>query len=100
MIYICAQPSTYYYGWQVDTMLLSFFKCGINLGDVHIVSTTDRNEHFLEVENKWSKFGIKFYYYGDNRANPSYISSIRPHLLKEHWKANSWLKVRHIFYHD
>ena len=100
MIYICAQPSTYYYGWQVDTMILSFFKCGVNLSDVHIVSTNHKNEHFVEVENKWSKYGIKFYYYPDNRVKPSYISSIRPHILEAHWQANPWLKGKHIFYHD
>ena len=28
MVYICAQPATFYYAWQVDAMLLSFEKCG------------------------------------------------------------------------
>ena len=26
LYYICAQPATYYYSWQVDAMLLSFKK--------------------------------------------------------------------------
>ena len=52
MVYICVQPSTFYYAWQVDAMLLSFEKCGINFNNVHIVSvkypekgidTQDRN---------------------------------------------------------
>ena len=37
MKYICAQPSTKYFGWQIDVMLYSFVTVGINLKDVHIV---------------------------------------------------------------
>ena len=34
MKYICAQPATLYYGWQLDIMLTNFREVGINLSDV------------------------------------------------------------------
>ena len=37
MKYICAQPATFYYGWQLDTMLYNFREIGINLNDVHVI---------------------------------------------------------------
>jgi len=38
LIYLCAQPATYYYSWQVDAMLLSFQKYGeLDLTKCHIV---------------------------------------------------------------
>ena len=48
MKYICAQPATLYYAWQIDTMLFSFVNVGINLEDVHIVCAIhgDIHDHF------------------------------------------------------
>ena len=100
MIFICAQPSTFYYAWQVDAMLLSFSKCGVNLGEVHIVSNDVKDEHFLQVDKKWSKYAVNFSYYPDTRKDVKYISSIRPHLLEKHWKQNPHLADNFIFYHD
>ena len=69
MVYICAQPATFYYAWQVDAMLLSFEKCGIKLSDVHIISVKYPKKgidtHFKNVENKWIQSGVTFSYYED-----------------------------------
>jgi len=102
MIYVCAQPATFYYAWQVDTMLLSFEKCGITLSDVHIVSVKfpEIDPHFKRVENKWIQSGVLFSYYEDTRATKNYISSIRPHILEKHWMAFPNLQKEAIFYHD
>jgi len=104
MVYICAQPATFYYAWQVDTMLLSFEKCGINLSNVHIVSVSYPEKgvdtHFKNVENKWTQSGVLFSYYEDTRSTKRYISSIRPHILEKHWMAFPDLQNESIFYHD
>lgn len=103
MIYICVQPASFYYAWQVDTMLLSFSKCGINLSSVQIVSSkygSTIDPHFKKVEDKWSKHGTLFYYYKDERPTSNYISSIRPYILKEHWNQFPNLENEVIFYHD
>jgi hypothetical protein len=104
MVYICVQPSTFYYAWQVDAMLLSFEKCGINFNNVHIVSVKYPEKgidtHFKNVENKWTQSGVIFSYYEDTRSTNHYISSIRPHLLEKHWMAFPDLQNQSIFYHD
>ena len=103
MIYVCAQPATYYYAWQIDAMLLSFKKCGINLSNVHIVSAMferELNSHFKKVQNNWQQSGVVFSYYKDTRSTRHYISSIRPHILEKHWKYFPNLENEAIFYHD
>ena len=100
MKYICAQPATQYYGWQIDTMLYSFRTVGVNLGDVHIVCAihNEIDPYFDKLMRKYS--GVVFSFYEDTRHDKSYISSIRPHILKKHFTAFSDLKDEVIFYHD
>lgn len=99
MIYICAQPAWFYYSWQIDIMLNSFKKIGLD-DEIHIVSgfQTKIHENFANLEKKYPN--VSFFYYPDTRYEPKYVSSIRPHLLMKHWKANPWLKDHTIFYHD
>lgn len=100
MKYICAQPATQYYGWQIDTMLYSFRTVGVNLEDVHIVCAihNEIDPYFDKLMRKYS--GVVFSFYEDTRHDKSYISSIRPHILKKHFTAFSDLKDEVIFYHD
>ena len=100
MKYICAQPATQYYGWQIDVMLHSFKTVGVNLGDVHIVCAihNEIDPYFDKLMRKYS--GVVFSFYEDTRHDKSYISSIRPHILKKHFTAFSDLKDEVIFYHD
>ena len=104
LIYLCAQPATYYYSWQVDAMLLSFKKNGkIDLSKCHIVCAIQGagiDPWFQKVADKWKKQGAVFSFYKDERVNPKYISSIRPHILEKHWAANPWLQDKSIMYHD
>lgn len=99
MIYICAQPATLYYGWQLDTMLYSFRDIGIDLNNVHIVCSfkTPIDPYFFVLEKKYE---AKFFYYQDTREQPKYISSIRPHILAKHFEQNNYLENTPIFYHD
>ena len=64
MVYICAQPATFYYAWQVDAMLLSFEKNGnINLHNVHIIGAIKHDkihERYRRVDEKWTKKGVLF----------------------------------------
>ena len=43
---------------------------------------------------------VRFFFYNDDRVNPIYISSIRPHILKKHFAAYPELKNDAILYHD
>ena len=105
IFYICAQPTSYYYGWQVDAMLLSFKEnTSINLERVHIVGAildgSMPDPWYKKVEEKWSKHGVVFEYYHDSRPKKGYVSSIRPHILEKHWNKYPWLVNETFFYHD
>ena len=100
MKYICAQPSTQYFAWQIDVMLYSFVTVGINLKDVHIVCAIhgEIDPYFDKLKEKYPD--VVFCFYEDTRKDKRYISSIRPNILKKHFKANPSLKNEVIFYHD
>ena len=106
LYWICAQPASFYYSWQVDAMLLSFEKSGeVDLSKVHIVSSVPSfaagpNDRFKKVQDKWVQKGVLFSYYEDTRGAHNYISSIRPHILQKHWQAYPWLAAQNIMYHD
>lgn len=99
--FISAQPATLYYAWQVEVMLHSFLKAGINLNYVDILISAPITEKMPENWLKLAqKYPARFFQYPDTRINPKYISSIRPHIIKKHFKNNPNLKKETIFYHD
>ena len=100
MKYICAQPATLYYAWQIDVMLYSFKETGVKLEDVHIVCAihNEIHDYFNTLTKKYKQ--VFFSFYEDTRVDKSYISSIRPHILKKHFKAFPELVNERIFYHD
>lgn len=100
MKYICAQPATIYYAWQIDTMLFSFVNVGINLSDVHIVCAIhgEIHDHYKKMIEKYP--GVNFYFYEDEREDNTYIPSIRPHILKKHFSIFKNLYKETIMYHD
>lgn len=99
MKYICAQPANTYYAWQVEVMLYNFKRRGIALSDVHIVCAIDE-----EIPQEWVKlrdgYEAKFYFYPDRRRTKQYVSSIRPNILKQHFREYPYLSNETIFYHD
>lgn len=106
---ICVQPCIPYYAWQVEVMLNNFKNIGLhNKYGVQCLFAFNKNESDWEtkvalinkVENAYRDVA-EFYYYEDTREYPiSYISSIRPNLLKQHAKAYPILFQFPIFYHD
>lgn len=100
MKFICAQPAIDYYTWQVEVMINNFISNGVNPDDIHIVCA-----HYGEISQKWNKLKqtyskVNFFFYRDDRVKPSYISSVRPHILHKHWMSNPELEKEIIFYHD
>jgi hypothetical protein len=100
MKYICAQPATQYFAWQIDVMLHSFVTTGVNLEDVHIVCAIhgEIDEYFTRLMEKYP--GVIFSFYEDTRHDNGYISSIRPHILRKHFTAYPDLSNEVIMYHD
>ena len=100
MIFICVQPASKYYAWQVDTMLYSFKK--LNLFQEHqahiICGNHPEEKEFKKLIHKHRE--AQFFFYNDKRVNVNYISSIRFHLLEQHWKSYPYLSNARFFYHD
>lgn len=106
--YICVQPRILYYAWQVEVMLNNFIKQGINPNHIDILVAWNPNDNTSSPENieAWDKLAnyyntVRFFLYQDTRQQPiKYISSIRPNILKQHFKIHSELENEVIFYHD
>lgn len=100
--FICAQPATTYYLWQVEVMIKNFYNVGINPNNVDIVCSIDKSGilpvGWVNLAQKYNTF--RFFFYPDTRENPVYVSSIRPNILKQHFKSNPYLADEAIFYHD
>jgi hypothetical protein len=98
--FLCAQPATTYYVWQVEIMLNNFMEMGVNPNHIDIVSWMPDGI----VPEQWSKlaenYSARFFFYKDTRKTKHYISSIRPNILKQHFKNHPYLKNESIFYHD
>jgi hypothetical protein len=99
--YICAQPATPYYTWQVEVMIHNFIKNGINPNYMDIVCGITEEG----IPEAWSRLAttynyVRFFFYRDMRKNIQYIPGIRPHILKQHFKSHPELSSDIIFYHD
>ena len=105
---ICVQPCIIYYAWQIEVMLHNFQSLNLQRYDIRCLFAYNKTESDWEekvalikkVEEKY-KLVARFYYYEDTRTFPiTYISSVRPNILKQHFREFPELKERAIFYHD
>lgn len=98
--FLCAQPAIKYYAWQVEVMLNNFLKQGVNLNNVDVVCWKVNGV----IPDDWSKlantYPARFFFYDDLRETKFYISSIRPNILKQHFKKYPELEFETILYHD
>jgi hypothetical protein len=98
--FVSAQPATLYYAWQVEVMLNNFMEMGVNPNSIDIVCWKPNGV----IPDEWSKlaegYPARFFFYEDERTTKHYISSIRPNILKQHWKKYPELQYESIFYHD
>lgn len=81
-------------------MINNFVNNGVNPENIHIVCAHKGGIPVIwkQLERNYSK--VKFFFYEDKRFKPSYISSIRPHILHQHWLHNPELEKETVFYHD
>lgn len=98
--FICAQPTSLFYAWQIEVMINNFIEMGINPNSIDIVSWKVNNvipEEWLKLANAYP---VRFFFYDDTRVTRHYISSIRPNILKQHFAAHPELEEEAILYHD
>ena len=87
LTYICAQPANLYFAWQVEVLLNNFIEVDIDLNNVHIVCSIKN-----EIPNEWvllqKNYNANFFFYTETRDDFTYISVVRPHILKKHFDKN------------
>lgn len=93
MKYICAQPETLYYRWQIDTMINSFLQNGVSQSDVIILSDEKTNE-FDVLREKYPEVNFHRYYSPVHRYSPA----IKPYLMYLYFKDHP--EDEQYFYHD
>lgn len=98
--YICAQPTSLFYAWQVEVVINNFMEMGINPNNIDIVCWKINNVIPVEWVKLTQKYPARFFFYDDTRETKHYISSIRPNILKQHFTAHPELEGEAIFYHD
>jgi len=98
--FICAQPTSLFYAWQVEVLINNFMEMGINPNNIDIVSWKMNNVIPTEWVKLTQKYPARFFFYDDTRATRHYISSIRPNILKQHFILQPELENEAIFYHD
>lgn len=103
MIYLSAQPDEYFFLWQLQLQLFNFQKKGIPSNSIHVLIGYNEkiglNPDFVIFSQEYGKYA-QFYFYPDLRQNPLYVSSIRPHIIKQHIAAHPNLEHESLFYHD
>lgn len=102
MIYISAQPDEVYFLWQLELQLFNFHSMGIGNESIHILVgyKTEKGIHPFFKRFADNHKEVHIYFYPDNRKKKKYPSSIRPHLLAQHFRKYQALEEETIFYHD
>lgn len=99
--FVCAQPATTYYTWQVEVMINNFLEMGIFPNNIDIVCQINNGvtpPEWRKLANHYNT--VRFFFYNDTRETKYYTSSIRPNILKQHWLARPEIHNDAIFYHD
>ncbi|GAB3416819.1 hypothetical protein [Niabella aquatica] len=103
MIYLSAQPDEAYFVWQLEIQLSNFKKFGIKKESIHVLigynPDIGLNYLFSDLINRYANIA-SFFYYPDNRKTKRYAPGIRPHIIKQHFKAKKYLSKEVVFYHD
>lgn len=98
MLYLSAQPDTIYFIWQLEIHSLHIQK-----ENIHVLIAYNQdvglNPDCQNLINE-NKHLAQFYIYPDLREKPKYSSSVRPNILKEHFRKFPELSEMAIMYHD
>ena len=107
MKYLCAQPRTPYYKWQVEALIKNFIRNGIHPNDIIILLGMNRLDYSCSAhsERVWNELYEKFpevwfFEYLDTREQCIYKPSIYFNLVKQFLTENPSYQEEVIFYHD
>lgn len=103
MLFISAQPDQIYFIWQLEIQLRNLASLDVSKDHIQVLVAYDPEkglkkcfEQFISENEEYAQF----YAYPDRRADPKYTSSIRPHILRQHFARFPELTNETLFYHD
>jgi hypothetical protein len=103
LVFLSAQPDDYFFVWQLELQLYNFSGLGIPPEQIHILvgyhPGRGLRHYFVDFIEKY-KHKARFFPYPDHREQPKYTSSLRPHIIHQHFTQNPWLQTKTLFYHD
>lgn len=97
-------PIDQYFLWQIEVQIVNFRKFGVSDRMEIVVWYPQRRsaeiDSWMKIQEKYPE--TKFFFYPDEGVNLGlYISQLRPHSLKKHFKQHAdRLKDKVFFYHD
>lgn len=103
MIFLSAQPDTLYSKWQLEVQLFNFRQQNISPEKIHVLigfdPETGLNKKFCQLFETHADYAT-FFLYEDKRIDKTYLSTIRPHIIKQHYLKYPFLNETCVFYHD
>lgn len=104
LLFLSAQPVDLYFLWQVEVQIVNFRKHGLS-GKMNVLVwyPEARRPELIGWMNLQKKYPeVKIWFYLDQGVDLGlYISQLRPHILKQHFKLfEEDLKDKIFFYHD
>lgn len=102
LIFINVVPVDRYFLWQEEVLLTNFRK--FNIKNIHILIWCPDNRKdelipWYALQKKYPE--ASFFFYPDKGVDLAlYIPQLRPHILKEHFRAFPELNNKVFFYHD
>ncbi len=103
MIFLSAQPDSIIFFWQLEVFLESIKDFGYSKNQIHILIGFNPYEGASPISREFAKENssrASIFFYPDLRTDKTYVSSIRPQIIKQHYATNPWLTAETIFYHD
>jgi hypothetical protein len=86
MLFISAQPDTDYFIWQLEVQYHNFSKYGFEKDMIILFGYKKENGVNEKAKIFANKVNARVFFIDDTREDTTYISSIRPHLLKKYFK--------------
>jgi predicted glycosyltransferase involved in capsule biosynthesis len=102
MLFLSAQPDEIYFLWQIELQVFNFFTLGIKPEQIHVLIGYNPGKGLSQEFNdlmRHNRFAT-FFAYPDERKRSRYPPSIRPHILKQHYRQFPHLRHERILYHD
>lgn len=103
MLFLSVQDVTTYFLWQVYVCVNNLNSKGITKVQIHVLFATQPEQKISEEDEIFIdriQQKAQVFFYEDKRKEKNYPSSIRPHIIAQHFVHYLELGKETIFYHD